>query len=101
MASEAERLTVVLTLEQAEALIDAATCLAVAADNDIADLINVYTPQRGAETTEADRYKTDQANIALSAAQLLRKLVDDVYKRDPAHQDFLHRLKINRRRGRL
>jgi hypothetical protein len=95
--SMSEKVTVTLTLEQAEALVDAATCLAVAADRDIADLISIYTPARGPETAASDRYKVNQANLAQSGAQLLRKELDGVYARDPELQDLLHRFKMHRK----
>lgn len=94
-----ETVTVTLTLEQAEALVNAATCLSVAADGDIADLINIYTPGKTPDARDADTYKTHIAFLAIMAGAVLREAIEAADKRNPELQDFLHQIKMMRKRN--
>lgn len=94
-----ETVTITIPLEQAEALVSAATCLSVAASGDIATLVSVYTPEKTTAAREADHYRDYIASLAIMAAAVLRVAIDAADKRNPELQDFLHRVKMYRKHG--
>lgn len=94
-----EQITITVSLEQAEALIEAATCMGIAADGNLKDLLSAFTPDTEPDSGEANRYRLEQARLAFEATTQLRVEVDHAYKRDPQLQDMLHALKMRRKYG--
>jgi hypothetical protein len=96
-------ITITLTYDQAQALVDAANCLADATEGNLAALTEVWLPHRHLDPdyAEADRWAHEQGVLAQAAAALLRPELDSALARDPRSQDLLHNLKMYRKHGRL
>jgi hypothetical protein len=94
-----EQITITVSLEQAEAMIDAATCLATAADGNLSDLLHAFTPDSAPDSAASNHYKLEQARHALEGVAELRAGVAGAYKRDPELQDMLHAFKMRRKYG--
>lgn len=93
-----EQITITVSLEQAEATIDAANCLDVAARGQVAEFHQAYVPSDGPDAAEANRYLLAMSRRAQEVAEMLRPEVKEAYKRDPLHQQMLHALKMYRKR---
>lgn len=93
-----EQITITVSLEQAEALIDAANCLDTAARGNVAELHQAYVSSDGPDMAEANRYLLVMGRRAQEAAYMLRSEVNKIYKSDPIHQQMIHALKMYRKR---
>jgi hypothetical protein len=94
-----EYITITVSLEQASALIDAAKCASLAAEGHLDDVIKCFTPAGISLSRESDRFIREQAELAQEAADKLRPEIIKARSREPNLQDFLHRVRMLRKRG--
>jgi hypothetical protein len=80
-----ETIKVEMTIEQAEAVVNAINCLHYAAEGD--------------EENVRYAYLLEVAECAQVIADQLRPQVDGAYKRNPRFQDMLHAFKMYRKYG--
>lgn len=97
-----EQITITVSLEQAEAVVDAVTCMTLAAEGDVRALTEAFTPDPAAVDTSQNRpYLDEKSALAGQVADMLAPEIIGAYRRDPGMQDFLHRMKMLRKYGGL
>lgn len=96
-----ETIIIRLTVDQAEAVIDACNCASVAADGDVEGLRGAFMPSDAPEMGSANAMIARTAERAQEVAAMLRPEVEDSYKRNPEVQELLHRFKMARKYGRI
>lgn len=96
-----EQITVTLTLGQAEAVLDAVTCMTLAAEGDVCMLTAAFMPHPSVVDSSDNRltYLSGMVALAGEVADMLGPEIISAYRRDPELQDFLHRVKMLRKYG--
>lgn len=96
-----QRITVEMTIAQAEAVVDAINCAALAAQGELDSLFDCFVPKDGPDMDAANRMLLDAVERADEVADVIRPEIEGVYKRNPRVQDLLHHVKMMRKYGRL
>jgi hypothetical protein len=89
-----EQITITLSLEQAEAVVDAITCLTLAARGELDIVTATYAPDG-----KTDDYRRSIADTALEVSATLQDEIVDAYRRNPDFQELLHRIKMHGKHG--
>lgn len=92
-----ERITLEVTITQAQALVDAANCVADVFEGNVEALVEIWLPKSGPDQGAANQMGLDVARHAQDVAAILRVGIDGARKRNPELQDLLHRAKMFRK----
>lgn len=94
-----EQITITISLEQAEAIVDAANCMDLAAEEKLSDICRAYMPEGTTVSQAKDDYVRKVSELAQEVADMLRPEIDGANRRDPELQDVIHRVKMFRKYG--
>lgn len=94
-----EQITISVSVAQAYALVDAITCLQLAADGDVSTLTQQFMPgpDSADPSLEGDACRYAVTELAFQVFDVLKPEIDAANARDPDLQEFLHRVKMLRK----
>jgi hypothetical protein len=92
-----EQITITISVDQAEAVIDAINAMELLAEDKLPDIMSAYVPKKGPDDGASDRHLLLLAGLAQEVADMLRPEVEGAMRRDPEAQDIIHRIKMFRK----